>query len=146
VRNPAGRRSLLQILLLVGFAVFVAASVLTPKGPTPLSTAADASAVAPGVEAGHLTGAAANGYESASGRLWTGVKLYYGPAKMYVGEVLGGTSRYPDLDGGTMRAIKVRMCGGSEEWKNREAVIAGSWYVRSDDPALARQEWRDYTF
>lgn len=85
-------------------------------------------------------------YISAGGNLWTGVKLYYGPKMMYVGEVLGGNERYVDPSGQQMRGIKIRYPDGSSEWKNRSAVNLGPWYVKADDPALVRQEWAIYKY
>ena len=84
----------------------------------------------------------------ASGNLWTGVKLYYGsgPEKRYVGEVLGGNDKYVDpYTGRKFRGLKIRMSGGSTEWKNRKAVIAWG-YVKRDDPALDRMEWYVYEY
>jgi hypothetical protein len=84
-------------------------------------------------------------WADARGRLWTGVKLYHGPARMYVGDALGGNNNYRDpLTGEKMRAVKVRMESGSEEWKSRNAIVVGPWYVRRDDPALAPREWYEY--
>jgi hypothetical protein len=81
----------------------------------------------------------------AGGHLWTGVKLYYGPARVYVGDVLGGNENYVDpFTGDKMRGLKVRMANGGDEWKDRDAVNLGPWYVRRDDPALARKEWYEY--
>ena len=81
----------------------------------------------------------------AGGHLWTGVKLYYGPRRMYVGEVLGGNENYVDpFTGSKIRGLKVRMANGADEWKDRDAVNMGPWYVRRDDPALTRREWYEY--
>jgi len=82
----------------------------------------------------------------APGNLWRGVKLYYGPTKFYVGEVLGGNDRYVSpLTGRHMRGVKIRYPDGSEEWKDRSAMIRdGRWFIKCDDPALARMEWRIY--
>ena len=86
-------------------------------------------------------------YVRAGGNLWIGVKLYYGPAKMYVGEVLGGNENYVSpLTGTRFRGVKVMMSNGSEEWKDRDAIASGEWYVLSDDPAHERMEWRTYEF
>ena len=85
------------------------------------------------------------GYMKASGNLWTGVQLYFGPAKMYVGEVLGGNENYTDPDTGqTFRGVKLRMKSGSMEWKDRNAIISGDWYVKESDPAITRKEWQEY--
>lgn len=86
---------------------------------------------------------------SPAGRIWTGVILWYGEGdtKMRVGEVLGGNDDYVDpITGQQFRGIKLRMASGKAEWKNRDAIIDGGWYVRADDPAIARQEWNVYRF
>ncbi len=86
-------------------------------------------------------------YARASTRMWSGVKLYYGPNKIYVGEILGGNRRYTcPITGSTFRGIKMRMGSGSIQWKNRDAIVDGDWYVRRDDPVLKRMEWYEYKF
>ena len=87
----------------------------------------------------------ADEYVSAAGRLWTGVQLYYGPSKSLVGEVLGGNSNYVDpISGQSFRGIKIRMIDGSSEWKDRDAVVSGQWFVKANDPAIRRAEWYEY--
>jgi hypothetical protein len=78
---------------------------------------------------------------SPSGQIWTGVRLYYGPSKTYVGEVLGGNDRLVTATGEVIRGLKLRMASGSVEWKDRRAVISGPWYMRRNDPAVARKVW-----
>jgi len=80
-------------------------------------------------------------WKKAGGNLWAGVMLYYGPSRMVVGTVLGGNERYRSPSGDTFRGLKIRYPSGSEEWKDRNAVNLGPWYIRCDDPALARMEW-----
>lgn len=82
----------------------------------------------------------------ASGNLWAGVKLYYGPDKRYVFDVLGGNDRYIAPDGARMRAVKVRYPTGEVEWKSRAHIIGGQYFVKPDDPALRRMEWQVYQF
>lgn len=78
----------------------------------------------------------------AGGHIWSGVKLYYGPNKMYVGEILGGNERYTDpFTGRRFRGLKLKMKSGHIEWKDRNAIISGDWYIRSNDPAVKREEW-----
>lgn len=87
------------------------------------------------------------GYIKAYGNIWVGVELYFGPNKSYVGQVLGGNDHYIDpTTGRTIRGIKIRYNNGSEEWKNRDAIINGYWYVKENDPAISAQRWREYTF
>jgi hypothetical protein len=57
---------------------------------------------------------------------------------MYVGQVMGGNDGSPKM-------VKVRMKGGSEEWKSRDAIISGNWYVDSNDPAIKQMEWEIYS-
>lgn len=82
-----------------------------------------------------------DGWRRASGRIWSGVKLYYGPNKMPVGEVMGGNDDYVSPTGLRFRGVKVKMASGSAEWKDREAIVSGQWFVRADDPAIDRMEW-----
>ena len=81
----------------------------------------------------------------AGGHLWSGVWLYYGanPSKMIVGQVLGGNDKYVDRHTSqAFRGIKLRMQSGSEEWKDRGAIVVdGRWFVRRNDPALETQGW-----
>ena len=86
-------------------------------------------------------------WKPALGNIWTGVKLYYGAeeTKMYVGEILGGNDDYVDpITGLEFRGVKIRMKDGQNEWKDRDAIVRGSWHVKSDDPALQKMEWYEY--
>lgn len=88
-----------------------------------------------------------NTWLQAGGRIWTGVKLYYGKGndKRYVGEVLGGNDHYvAPLSGQRFRGVKIRMKSGSVEWKDRSYVATSDWYIRSDDPALKKMDWAVY--
>lgn len=80
----------------------------------------------------------------ATGNLWSGVTLYYGPKKMKVGEVLGGSDGEIQVGSRKMKAVLVKMDGGRSEWKSRDAIVTGAWYVRTDDPALKAMNWRIY--
>jgi len=83
----------------------------------------------------------------ASGNLWAGAKLYYGADRRYVAEVLGGNERYTDpLTGRTFRGLKVQYPDGHAEWKERNVVISGPWFVKADDPALAAERWETLEF
>lgn len=80
------------------------------------------------------------GWVRAPGRIYNGVKLYYGVQneKMYVGEVLGTDDKhYDSYTGTTFRGVQLKMSSGSVEWKNRDAFIVDeNWYVKEDDPVL----------
>ena len=83
--------------------------------------------------------------------IWTGVKLYYGIGenKMLVGEVMGGNRHYTSpITGEIFSGLKIRMKSGSVEWKSRDVVadLDGYWFVRADDPAVERWDWREYKF
>jgi hypothetical protein len=82
--------------------------------------------------------------------LWTGVKLYYGEGdnKAFFGEVLGGNESYTSpITGERFRGVKITTKKGKAEWKDRDALITSSWcFIRKDDPALERMEWREYRF
>ena len=84
----------------------------------------------------------------ASGNFWSGVKLYYGPKKMYVGEVYCANNNYIDPHTGhKFRGIKILYPSGNMEWKDRNAIIlSNNWFVRSDDPALERMEYYECEF
>jgi len=69
-------------------------------------------------------------YVPAAGRINPGVSLYYSPKKMYVGDVVGIEQRYQFPDGTIGRAVQLKMAGGSLEWKRRDAIIHGEWFVR----------------
>ncbi|TKJ41083.1 hypothetical protein CEE37_05295 [candidate division LCP-89 bacterium B3_LCP] len=68
----------------------------------------------------------------ASGRLWSGVKLYKdnGFSKKYYGEVLGGRARL----------LYIKTVDDLECW-NRNVFIMQDFYVKSTDPALTRKKW-----
>lgn len=73
----------------------------------------------------------------ASAHIYVGVKLYYGPKKTYVGEVVDFSEKCQDpTTGKVFRCLSVKMKSGNVEIKDRTAVITGDWYVRADDPAL----------
>lgn len=69
----------------------------------------------------------------AAGNIWPGVSLYYGPKRMLVGEIVDWSDDAPTPSG---KGVLVRMKNGSVEWKDREAIVLGPWYVRLDDPAV----------
>ena len=84
-----------------------------------------------------------DGYISASSHLYSGVKLYYGPSRNYVFDVIGGNDNHKGPTGSTMRGLKVRYPNGNEEWKDRDYIINGDKYwVKADDPALKSQQWQ----
>ncbi len=83
-------------------------------------------------------------YFSATGRIWTGVRLYQATTqgiRLY-GEVLGGNARYIAPDGRRVNAVKIKFSDGHAEWKERELVR--DMYVRKNDQALVSQQWRTY--
>lgn len=73
-------------------------------------------------------------WKSASGNMWSNVKLYYGPQKAYVGEIICFDKNHILPDGTRINGIKIKSYSGSYEWKTREAVR--EWYVKKDDPAI----------
>ncbi len=80
----------------------------------------------------------------ACGNIWVGVKLYYGSSKMYVGDVICGSNNAVNpITGETFRGVKVKMPSGSIELKDRNDIAVGKWYVKKNDPAIARMEWRE---
>lgn len=83
-----------------------------------------------------------------SGNIWSGVKTYYGPGHRYVGEILGGNSDYVDpMTGQKIRGVKIRYPSGSEEWKDRDAIIQDArWQVNANDPALDAMLWHEFQF
>ena len=88
-------------------------------------------------------GGTVDGYVHVRSHLWSGVKLYYGPSRNYVFEVVGGNDNYKNLSGVTMRGLKVRYPNGNEEWKDRNYIISGSnYWVKVDDPALQAERWQ----
>lgn len=83
----------------------------------------------------------------AEGNIWTGVKLYQtvGRDKVYVGEVLGGNAEYdPPWSRYPFDGVKIRTRAGETEWREREELETGTYYVRKDDPALKRLDWVHY--
>lgn len=91
------------------------------------------------------TVAAAEPWIPAASNIWTGVKLYYGPKKMKVGEVLGGSDGLIKAGDTKIKGVLVKMANGESEWKSREAIVTGAWYVRTDDPALKAMHWKLYS-
>lgn len=83
-------------------------------------------------------------FRQAGDDLWAGVRLYTAPANnAYAGEVLGGNRRYyAAVLGTTIDGIRIQFASGSIEWKMRST--AATYYVRNDDPAIRRRDWREY--
>ncbi len=82
------------------------------------------------------------GWTNAAGHMWSGVKLYFGPKKTYVGEVVCGNNRYYHSHlNKTIRGIKIRYPTGKTEWKDRNAIVSGAWYVKKSDPAIEKMIW-----
>ncbi len=81
-------------------------------------------------------------WATAGGNIWTGVILYYGPQKMIIGEILGGSDGEVSINGTRFKGVLIRMKDGKDEWKQRTAIVTGPWYVRTDDPALKGMEWK----
>lgn len=91
----------------------------------------------------------------AATNIWSGVRVYdfknarTGGQKslIHVFDVLGGNDNYV-RDGEQIRGMKIRWSDGSEEWWNRDtwANQGGfDYFVRADDPAIAKKEWKIYT-
>ena len=78
----------------------------------------------------------------AAGNLWVGVTLYYGDNKRIVGKVIGFNNNVT-LDGQKFfKGVKLNMNDSkTEEWKTREAIVTGPWYVKKDDPALQARQY-----
>jgi hypothetical protein len=75
-----------------------------------------------------------------SGNIWTGVKVYYGEARAYGFEVLGGGEGCKAVPSG--RGIKVKYPDGTVEWKDRSALIkSGLYFIQVNDPALKQEKW-----
>ena len=91
-----------------------------------------------------------NEWVGCSMHIWTGVTLYFGEGdqKTLFGDVLGGNERYTSpITGETFRGVKITTKSGKAEWKDRDTLITSSWcFVRKNDPALERMEWREYRF
>lgn len=79
-------------------------------------------------------------YDDMLANIWTGVKVYYGNGaeKAYGFEILGGG----ECSFGT--GVFVEYEDGTREWKSREALLYGPFYVRADDPATSAWEWYEY--
>lgn len=77
-------------------------------------------------------------WKSASGNMWSNVKLYYGPKKMYVGQIICFDKKH-NLYGKIINGVKIKSYSGSHEWKTREAVR--TWYIKRDDPALKAMQY-----
>lgn len=77
------------------------------------------------------------------GRIWTGVKVYYGVNKAYGFQILGGSDNCLSMPSG--RGLYVLMPDGSKEWKDRNYIVfSGIYYVRKDDPASEKIVWYEY--
>lgn len=89
-------------------------------------------------------GGSDSGWLRLSSHIWTGVKVYYGDAKTYGFEVLGGSESCSSLESG--RGIKVRYDDGTVEWKDRQALITSdNYFVKASDPALDKEEWHTFS-
>jgi hypothetical protein len=77
------------------------------------------------------------------GKLYTGVKVYYGKLKAYGFEILGGSESCPTMPSG--RGVYVLYPNGSEEWKDRLYLIGSDiFFVVEGDPAYTKMEWYEY--
>jgi|GEM_PF-4373891 len=72
----------------------------------------------------------------AGGKLYSGVKLYYGMGKQkrYIGEIVCFNF--------SLKLVKIRYPSSNEEYKQRRAIINpyDHWYVDKNDPALKAGE------
>jgi hypothetical protein len=81
-------------------------------------------------------------YVEPIGRIWAGVKVYYGRGaqKTYGFVILGGSDECKSMPSG--RGIKVRYPDSTEEWKDRMAILeSGIFFVLADDPAAKAHDW-----
>lgn len=76
----------------------------------------------------------------ASGNLWDGVDLYTRSVDgrmSYWSRVVSATTRIEsDSDGRRLRLILVRFPSGEVEWKSRDMIVEGPFFVKADDPAI----------
>jgi hypothetical protein len=86
-----------------------------------------------------------NQWSKVAGRLWKGVKIYYGmgESKAYGFEILGGNEHCPSILSG--RGLKVLYPDGHTEWKDRDAILFSDvFFVKEDDPAADKGDWEVY--
>ncbi len=79
------------------------------------------------------------------GKIWAGVKVYYGSSaqKAYGFEILGGSENCSAMPSG--RGLKVRYQDGTIEWKDRNNILMSDiYFVRADDPAIKALDWYDF--
>jgi hypothetical protein len=85
-----------------------------------------------------------SGYVSLLGRIYSGVKVYYGANKAYGFTILGGTSNCPAAPSG--RAVLVEYPDGTREWKDRLYLASSDiYFAKANDPAIDKLEWYEYT-
>lgn len=85
-------------------------------------------------------------YISPFASIYSGLVVYNRVSHEKVFTILGGNDSMPLPNGETIRAIVVKFPNGTIECKDRTWFIqSGQFVVRSDDPALDRYEWREYS-
>jgi hypothetical protein len=75
-------------------------------------------------------------WKPAAGNIWPGVRLYFGDWRVPTGTVVDFDENHVTDSGRKIRAVLVRMESGALEWKDRESIVSGPWFVRADDPAM----------
>jgi len=78
-----------------------------------------------------------DGYAPLFGKIYTGVKVYFGDKKAYAFTVVG-VSECAGMPSGN--GVRVRYEDGTLEWKDREALLTGPYYVAAGDPAASARE------
>lgn len=107
--------------------------------------ACDEPAVETATSVSTATETANDTWQEAAGNIWTGVTLYVGPKKEVVGQVLGGSNGAIAIGDQVFEGVKIRMVSGAEEWKRRDIIVSGDWFVQSDDPALKAYQWQMFS-
>ena len=86
----------------------------------------------------------------ASSHLWTGVVVYIGkepqsaiPSFVAVG---GNRNHFDAKSGQTYNGVKVMHESGTYGWVNRDIMgRSGVYWVKADDPAIQKQDWKTFT-
>jgi hypothetical protein len=160
---PTGvRRRNIVILALVALVMLCClCAIVSPRSPAPVPTATPAVTATRTPAATQVptstpspkptatlapptpTATSDSGYVPMLGKVWRGVKVYYGTDKALGFEILGGVENCSLLPSG--RGLRVRYPDGSEAWKDRNAIVdAGIYFARSDDPATRAMDWQVY--
>lgn len=79
-----------------------------------------------------------DGYTPLAGKIFTGVKVYFGNKKAYAFQVVGVSDDCPAMPSG--KGVRVRYEDNTLEWKDRGALVTGPFYARENDPAIDARE------